>query len=176
MGPVRPAHVLALVSLVAALAVSSQAAAADRVVERGIVQSITSERIVLRALDGSETTFRLGPRTRFRLNGLPAGVGNVRPGHVADVVLVGTGPVRVVRAYGRATAAIERGTIVSVGPTAVVLERTSGGIVTIGITASTAIRVGALRVGRRALRPGRTVEVIRTADGTARTIVVRRSA
>ena len=57
---------------IAWLAVASPALAADRVVDRGIVQSVSPSALVLRGLDGVEVEVPLGPLTRFRLNGLPA--------------------------------------------------------------------------------------------------------
>ena len=90
---------LALLGVVAAaLGAASTATAADRVVDRGIVQTVSSERLVLRALDGVDVEVRLGPLTRFRLNGGAAGVGDLRPGFVAEVVHYGTRPALRVRA------------------------------------------------------------------------------
>ena len=83
---------LLLAAAVALLAVGAPAAAADRVVERGIVQSIDPTAVVLRALDGTDIAVRLGPGTRFRLNGVAVTFADIRPGLVAEVVTVGSGP------------------------------------------------------------------------------------
>ena len=58
-----------LVVAAAALAAASPVAAGNRVVERGIVQSVEPSQVVLRALDGTDATIAVGPATRIRLNG-----------------------------------------------------------------------------------------------------------
>ena len=94
---------LVVVAACAALGVAPAATAADRLVERGIVQSADRAGLVLRALDGTEVTVAVAPQTRFRLNGRPASLADIRSGFVAEVVtLVPGGPAAVVRAFGRA--------------------------------------------------------------------------
>ena len=70
--------------VVAALGAASSAAAADRVVDRGIVQSVSPSTLVLRALDGIDVEVRLGPFTRFRLNGRPAALVRVARSSASD--------------------------------------------------------------------------------------------
>ena len=93
-----------IAAVCAALACVSPALAADRVVERGIVQYLDASGLVLRALDGTEVRIPVGPATRFRLNGRSTTFDAIRSGFVAEAVTTRSGPAVVVRAFGRATA------------------------------------------------------------------------
>jgi hypothetical protein len=158
---------LALLGVVAAaLGAASTAAAADRVVDRGIVQTVSSERLVLRALDGVDVEVRLGPLTRFRLNGRAAGVGDLRPGFVAEVVHYGTRPALRVRAFGRVATTTERD--------AWLVLRGSSGRVRVPVTAATLVRRRGRLVAVRVLRVGMRVEVVRAADGSAEVVRILR--
>ena len=165
---------LLLAIVFAALAAAQPAPAADRVVERGIVQSIDSAAVVLRALDGSDVTVALGPATRFRLNGRDATVAEIRPGLVAEAVSGVSGPAIVVRAFGRVGGQVERGVLVRVGTRGLLLRRAPGDTTRIAITARTVVWRGGNRARLRALRPGLRVEVILAANGSARTILIQR--
>jgi hypothetical protein len=167
------AGLLLLGTLLAALAAVAPATAADRVVERGIVQSIDATAVVLRALDGTETTVALTPETRFRLNGQAATLAGIRPGFVAEAVSGPSGPAIVLRAFGRADRQVERGVIVRAAPGMLVLRRAPGDRIRIRITDRTAVWRGGARVPMRALRPGLRVEVTFAGDGTARVILFR---
>jgi hypothetical protein len=167
---------LLLAAAVALLAVSAPAAAADRVVERGIVQSIDSTAIVLRALDGTDVAIRLGPVTRFRLNGRAATVEDIHPGLVAEVVTIGPGPALVVRAFGDVERAAVRGVVLRIGSRGLLIRRASGRSVRIAINARTTVWHGGTRRGLRAVRPGMRVDVYRAAAGVARVIVIRSAA
>jgi hypothetical protein len=57
--------------------------AADRAM--GVVESVTAERIVIRASDGHPVAFRITPETRFSRGGKPARRGDVRVGERAVV-------------------------------------------------------------------------------------------
>jgi len=164
-------HGLILIFVVVLLA-AAPASAADRLVERGIVQSLDEAAIVLRALDGSEVTVALRPDTRARLNGVETTLSAIRPGHVAVVVLGDTGEARVVRAFGRVARGVDRGVIVTATRLALVLRPPGGARVAIELTRRTTVRRGALAVARRALRAGQQVEVIRAGDGTARIVTI----
>src|SRR4029079_19455697 len=85
---IRPLRLLVVaVALVAlALPAASLAAARERSTDRGVVQSIDSSQIVLRALDGGVVTYSIVPRTVVRLNGVPATIADIHPGFVARVV------------------------------------------------------------------------------------------
>jgi hypothetical protein len=167
---------LLLVAAVALLAASAPAAAADRVVERGIVQSIDPTALVLRALDGTDVAVRLGPSTRFRLNGRAATVADIHPGLVAEVVTTGPGPAIVVRAFGGVERAAVRGVVLRIGPRGLLVRRASGRSVRIAISARTTVWHGGRRLGLRVVIPGMRVDVYRAAGGVARVIVIRSAA
>lgn len=156
------------------LVLAPQASAADRVVERGIVQSVTPSEVVLRALDGVDVEVAIGPRTRFRLNGLPATVADIRPGLVAETVRYGTHPAVRLRAFGRPVPLTQEGRLVAVGDTALVL-RTGAGRVRIPLGAATIVRRQGRLVALRILRVGMRVEVRRAGDGSADVVRVLRA-
>ena len=161
---------LAILGLVAA----PQAAAADRVVERGIVQSVTPSAVVLRALDGVDVQVAIGPGTRVMLNGRPAALSDIRPGFVAETVRRGAHPAVRLRAFGRLATLTEQGRLLGVRDTALVL-RTGAGRVRIPLTAATVVRRQGRLVALRVLRVGMRVEVRRADDGTADLVRVLRA-
>jgi hypothetical protein len=163
---------LAFVALVAA----GPAPAADRVVERGIVQSIDPSAVVLRALDGTNVTVPLKPLTRYRLNGRDATLADIRPGFVAEVVGGGGGRAVVVRAFGRVERQVDRGVLARVVARAIVVRRGPGDTVRLPVTARTAVWRNGARVPVRVLRPGMRVEVTTAPNGSARVIVIVRAA
>jgi len=156
------------------LVVAPQAAAADRVVERGIVQSVTPTVVVLRALDGVDIQVEIGPGTRLRLNGLPATLADIRPGLVAETIRYGTRPAVRLRAFGRLAPSTEQGRLVAVRDTALVL-RTSAGRIRIPLSPATVVRRQGRLVALRILRVGMRVEVGRADDGSADVIRVLRA-
>ena len=151
---------------VAGLVAAPEAIAADRVVERGIVQSVTPSTVVLRALDGVDVEVAIGPGTRIRLNGLPATLAAIRPGFVVETVRYGAQPAVRLRAFGRVEPVTERGRLVAVRETALVL-RTGQGRLRIPLTAATLVRRQGRLVAARILRVGMQVEVKRAGDGSA---------
>ncbi len=165
---------LVVVAACVALGVAPAASAADRVVERGIVQSADRSGLVLRALDGTEVTVALGTETRFRVNGRPASLTDIRRGFVAEAVtLVPGGSAVVVRAFGRVAGSAEAGRLVKIRPRSLVVRRDAGGTVRIPVTArTTAWRAGG-RIRFRALRPGMRVQVVLAANGSARVVLVQ---
>lgn len=158
--------------VLAALIAAAPAAAAERVAERGVVQSLDERSIVLRALDGATVTVALRPDTRARLNGVQTTLSEIRPGHVAVVILDEAGEARAVRAFGRAARRVDRGVILRATRAWLVLRQSDGGRVAIGLTPRTSVRRGAVVVARRALRAGQRVEIVRAADGTARRVSI----
>ena len=157
---------------IAWLVAAPQALAADRIVERGIVQSVTPSELVLRALDGVEVGVPVGPRTRVRLNGLPATLADVRPGFVAEAVRYGTRPAFRVRVFGRVETR-ERGRLVGVRDARLVLRMRSGRV-RIELTDATIVRRHGRTVGLRRLRVGMRVEVVRSEDGSVRVVRILR--
>lgn len=167
----RAALVLAVC---ASLAAATPAAAADRVLERGIVQSIDGRSVVLRALDGTAIGVALGPATRYRLNGRAATRSAIRSGFVAEAVTVGGGPALVVRAFGALELAVERGTLVRRGTGTLVLLRPDGTIARVSLTAATTITRAGVVLRARALRRGMRLEVVLAPTGGAATVRVLR--
>ncbi len=161
---------LALVLACAALVLAAPATPAERVVERGIVQSLAPTSVVLRALDGSDVTVTLGPATRYRLNGRAATYADIRPGLVAEAVSGRAGIALVLRAFGRQT---ESGVLVRRQPGVIVLRRPSGERVRVVLTSRTAVWLEGRRVARRMLRRGTQLDVTLARDGSARKVVVR---
>ncbi len=159
--------------LVASLGVVGPAAAADRVVERGIIQSLSADAVVLRALDGSEITVALAPTTRFRLNGRPVRLGRLGAGLVAEAVTpLDGGAAIVLRAFGRSALASRTGSVVRVGPAVLVLRLGGGGRARIAVTGETIVRRAGALLALERLRRGMRVRVSLEPDGTARLVRV----
>jgi hypothetical protein len=166
---------LLVVVAIASVAAAAPAVAADRVVERGIVQSVAPDGVVLRALDGTEITVPLVAETRYQVNGRPATIAEIRPGFVAEVVTSGSGAAIVVRAFGLVERPVERGVIARLAPRGLVLRRGQGDTIRIPINDRTVVWRGGLRVRLRTLRRGMAVDVALTANGAARVILIRRA-
>ena len=158
----------------ALLAGAAPARAADRVVERGIVQAIDRETVVLLAFDVTQVSVPLGAEARFRVNVRDAALGEIRIGFVAEAVLDSAGNTVVLRAFGTPVRRVVRGVLVRLRLAAVVLRRPSGRTARVPLTAATTVWRNAGRIRLRALRPGMLLEIERGADGTAATIVVLR--
>jgi hypothetical protein len=159
----------------AALAVVSPSAAADRVVERGIVQSVGPSAVVLRALDGTEVAVPVDAGTRVRLNGRAATLAVITPGLVAEAVRVGPGTAVAVRAFGPTSGRVETGRILRVRKRALVLRRGPGATVRIPVSARTVVWRGSRTAGVGALRPGVQVTIALSAVGSARVVLVEGS-
>jgi hypothetical protein len=166
---------LALGAALAWLATASPAVAADRVVERGIVQSVTRTALVVRALDGAELTVPVGPATRVRVNGLPATLAEIRPGFVADTLRYGSRPAVRVRAFGRVRTDVVRGRLLVVRAASLVLRPPGAGRLRVALTEATVVRRHGRRVAARVLRRGMRIEVVRTAEGAAHVVRILRS-
>jgi len=160
-----------LAAVCVALVAAAPSAAAGRVVERGIVQSVAPAAIVLRALDGTEVTVAVGPATRVRLNGRAATLAMVRRGFVAEAVTA-SGPALVIRAFGRAEEEAVVGRLVRVRPQVIVVRSGTGERLRIPITRATRAWRGAATVGLRTLRGGMQVQIVRTPKGAARVVLV----
>ena len=162
--------ILALGAAIAWLATAGPAIAADRVVERGIVQSVDRSALVLRALDGAELTVPVGPATRVRVNGRPATLADIRPGFVAEAVRSGDRPATSVRAFGRVRNEAVRGRLVAVGSASLVLRGAGAHRVRVTLSDATVVRRHGRRAALRALRRGARVEVVLGEDGAARVV------
>jgi len=161
--------------LAAMLALTGTATAATRTlqIDRGVVQTVSPTRLVLRELDGSLVGIAVGPATRVRVNGLASSIDIVRPGFVATAVHDGDAPAAVIRAFGRVPVTSERGIVVAVAARRLTFRTASGPNLVLRITARTRIRVRVRPATVAALRPGRVADVTYTAAGEALRIVVR---
>ena len=157
----------------AALALAAPALAADRVIERGIVQSVGPSAVVLRALDGTDVTVPVGPATRVRLNGRAAALAAVSPGLVAEAVRVGSGTAVALRAFGRASGRVERGRLERVITRARVLRRWPGDTVRVRISGRTVVWRGTRTADAALLRRGLQVMAVLSPAGAARVVLVQ---
>jgi hypothetical protein len=164
-----------LVTAAAALAVgpAAQAREPGAATDRGVVQTVAPQRLVVRALDGSDLEFVVDSTTRVLLNGVPARFAAIRPGFVAEVVHGQSGRALRIRAFGE-LAGTERGFILSRGQGELRLQRADGTEAVIPLTRRTRVRRAGALVGRWALRPGRRATVFLADDGSARLVVLGR--
>jgi len=154
-------------ALVAAGAASARGV--GLVLDRGIVQSVSAGQLVLRALDGSTITITVGPHTKVYLNDVSAPLSAIQPGYVVGALHDGSRPAVYVRAVGRAALVDDKGIIVSVSSTSLVL-RTAAGPVTITVGPTTGVQVNGRPAGLADLRPGYAAEVIHRGSDPAVTI------
>ena len=119
---------LVSVFLLGALLAAGAASArmGNLVLDRGIVQSVSAGQVVLRALDGSTIPITVGPKTKVFLNDAPAPLSAIQPGYVVGALHDGSRPAVYVRAVGRAVLVVDKGVIVSVSPTSLVLRTGCG--------------------------------------------------
>jgi hypothetical protein len=166
---------IGLASLIVALSLAGSATAAtlELTVDRGVVQSVSASRIVLRELDGRVVGISVAARTRVLVNGSPATLSDIRPGFVASVVHDGSAPARLIRAFGRIQPTIDRGVVVSLAARVLTIRTPSGTELTFRISARTRIRWRGLPATIAAIRPGRLVVVAHTAGGEALRLAVR---
>jgi hypothetical protein len=164
-----------LAALAASLALAGTAGAATHglPIDRGVVQSVSSSRIVLRELDGSTVAISVGARTLVLLNGLPTTLSEIQPGFVAGVAHNGSNPARVIRAFGRIQPIVDRGVVLSASLRAVVIRTPGGESLTLRVTARTRIRRQGLPATMAAVRLGSTVAIAHTKAGEALRIAVR---
>jgi hypothetical protein len=168
----RLTAVAAALALLAA-APTARAQTPDATTDRGVVQAVAQQRLVVRALDGSNLEFVVDDATRVVLNGVAARLAAIRPGFVAEVLHRGTGRALRVRAFGR-LAPTEHGFVVSSTRRELVLERLDGSQVTLALTRRTRVRRGGVLVGRWAIQTGRLVTVRLAENGSARVVILRR--
>lgn len=174
----RPLRLLtvALAGLALALPAVGIAAAADVTNDRGIVQSVDSGHIELRALDGSVASYAVSPATRVKLNGIRVSLSVIRPGYVATVVHDGTAPALLIRAFGRLPDVTDRGLVTALTKTAITLRTLGGGSVLVPLDTSTRFRFRGLPATRFLARPGAFVAVMHVVDGAARVVNVLKRA
>jgi hypothetical protein len=155
------------------LAGTAMAAGPKHEVDRGVVQSVSPSRIVLRELDGGLVSIAIGADTHVFLNGRPAALGDIQPGFVAAVTHKGDEPATAIRAFGRVQPAVDSGVIVSRKGRVLTIRTDDGGTRSFQITLRTRIRWRGLPARVGALRAGRFAEVAHTSGGEALRIVIR---
>lgn len=165
-----------LVPIVAVLAIALPAAGgaarADLTVDRGVVQSVAGDQIVLRALDGGVATFAVAPTTRVKLNGIVVALADIRPGFVASVVHDGTAPATLIRAFGVPAVTTERGIVTVLTRTSITFRTAAGTLVAVPLTATTRFRFRGVPAPRYLARPGSRVAVRHIGGGPATVVNV----
>ena len=171
--PMRLLIRLAVIITALSLAGTAGAGTRELTIDRGIVQSVSPTRIVLRELDGNTVAIAVSAETTVLVNGLPATVLDIQPGFVAAVTHRGRNPAVLIRAFGRIQPIVDRGIVLSASPRAVVIRTVDGSSLTFRVTLRTRIRWRGLPATMAAVRPGRVVEVAHTRAGVAIRIAVR---
>ena len=164
---------LVLTALVVLLTAAPAAAAVrGPTTDRGIVQSVSSTQVVLRPLDGSTITLAVGPHTVVLLNGRPSALSALEPGFSAAVTHNGSRPARFVRAFGqkRAVKQIDKGYVVSVSTTLLVLRGLDGTTVSVGVNAQTQVLVDGAPSTLSALKPGYVAAALHYGPAPAREV------
>jgi hypothetical protein len=168
--------VVAIAVLAFALPAASTAARVDPTTDRGVVQSVGSDQIVLRALDGSVVSFAVSSATRVKLNGVQVSLADIQPGFVASVVHRGRAPATVIRAFGKPATVTDRGVVTALDKTAITLRTAGGATISTPLDAGTRFRLGGAPGKRAFARPGALVAVQHAADGPARIVNVLKRA
>jgi hypothetical protein len=164
----------ALLVCLLALVVAAPASAAQGglTVDRGIVQSISSLQLVLRSLDGSTLVFQIRPKTVILVNGQPAAASAIQVGFAATVAHDAEGRAFVIKAIGqkRAQRQIDKGVVVSVSPTMIVLRQADGSIVSVLVGPKTIVTLGGLAARITDLRPGDLAAALHYGTAPAREV------
>jgi hypothetical protein len=106
------------------------------------------------------------------LNGAPASVFAIQPGFTAQVAHTAAGKALVIRAFGKPHAAkqIDKGVIVSVSATLIVLRQIDGGFVSVGVGPQTVVVLNNAPASLSELRPGYLAAVLHHGAQPAREI------
>lgn len=150
------------------------------VTDRGIVQTVAPDSLVLRALDGSSITIALDGRTRFYLGDRSGSLSDVQPGGVATVRHQGSAPAVDVRVAlpPKPQLRSDRGLTTSGSATSLVMQLADGTALTIRIDGSTRVYgSNGRQVSFGELRPGLLVDVVYDPSGSlpAQTVkIIRR--
>jgi len=174
----RPLRLLIVAIVLSALALpaAGHAASSDVTTDRGIVQSVGSEQIELRALDGSVVSFIVSPATRVRLNGVRAALTDIRPGFVATVTHDGGASAVLIRVFGKPANVIDRGVVTALTKSAITLQTAAGATITVSLDSSTQFRRFGLPVRRFLARTGALVSVTHAVDAPAKVVNILKRA
>jgi len=161
-----------VVILLALVAVAPASAGRGASVDRGVVQSISTTQIVLRGLDGGTHSFGIAPRTQVLLNGVSASISAIQPGFSAAVTHTAAGKATVIRAFGkpRAVKQTDKGVIVSVAPTLLVLRQADGTKVSVSVGPQTSVILDDVPATLAELRPGYLAAVLHYGAQPAREV------
>jgi hypothetical protein len=175
---IRSLRLLTVVAVLVALVVPAASLGAPRAkgTDRGVIQSVDSSQIVLRALDGGVVSFAVSPRTVVRLNGARAAVAEIHPGYVARVVHDANARALVIEAFGGPVATIDRGVVTAITRSTITVRLTGGPIVTFALDAGTRFRLQGAPSRRQLARPGARVAVTHASDAPATVVNVLKRA
>src|SRR6266536_337940 len=140
--------------------------------ERGVVQSVSANRLVLKALDGSTIVVAINARTRVLIDGKPASIVDVRPGFVAVVTMRGASGRAALEVDAFTTSpgpaapvATAAGVVRSVSPGRLVLASLEGRILTVVIDAAARVYLDGKPASLVDVRAGFVAVVIRSQGG-----------
>jgi hypothetical protein len=162
--------------LALALPAAGIAGRASLTTDSGVVQVVGSGQIVLRALDGSVSSFAVAQTTRVKLNGARVSLADIKPGYVATVAHNGSAPAVLVRAFGKPARLIDRGVVTALSESEITLRTVGGGTITVSLDRSTRFRFVGLPGKRFRARPGAVVAVTHAADAPATVVNVLKRA
>src|SRR5215210_7475276 len=146
--------------------------AAKRVVH-GVVESVDSDSVTLKAKKGAAKTVAIDENTKIFVNGHASSLASVEIGYRAVAKLPkGGGPAQVLRAHQPpAPGTVVSGLVASVDSDSITLTKKDGSSVTIPVNGDTKIRVNGKPGSLSDVGPGDRAVVRRTsADGPAATI------
>ena len=148
------------------------AKAAKRIVQ-GVVESVDSDSVTLKAKKGAAKTVAIDEDTKIFLNGHASELANVEVGYRAVAKLPkGGGPAQVLRAHAPPEAGtVVSGVVASVGADSITLTKKDGSSVTIPVTVDTEIRINGKSASLSDIGEGDRATVRRaSADGPATSI------
>lgn len=130
------------------------------------MQSVSADRLVLKALDGSTIVVPIDTRTRVFIDGKPASISDVRPGFVAVVTMRGASGQAALEVDAFTTSpgpappvATVAGVVRSVSPGRLVLASLDGTILTVVIDAAARVYVDGKSASLADVRAGFIVVV-----------------
>ena len=126
--------------------------------DQGLVQSVASAVVVLKALDGSTFSVPVASQTRVLVDGRLASLSDVKPGFVALVKWEGGSVAQQVAAFDLSAKSGERlATVQTVGKTSVRVSGASGGTVTIHVNVRTRVFLDGQLSTLGSVKPGFTL-------------------
>jgi hypothetical protein len=137
-----------------------------QVTDQGLVQSVATGAVLLKALDGSTFSVPVGPQTRVLVDGRLAPLTDVKPGFAAIVKWQGGKAAQQLEAFDLSAKSGERlATVESVSKTAVGVTGASGGTVTIHANVRTRVFVDGKPATLPSVKTGYTLVLL---PGTAK--------